>query len=273
MAWNDLGEPMPDHRDELLARVVRRGELLRRRRRVVWGAAALSSVLAVVVPATVWSRDDNSRARVVSASEGQAYPETFADTGGTADGTTMVPDATVLEPDTTTVTSPPATAPRATTTTAPAPPGPAPLHPTVPPPSLGGDQPGGEQQLPPCTAADLEVAVTTDKPSYGPGEVVKVTGTLRNSSSQTCTYGSTTHMEVRDSAGTVVYAGGGHADYIAGQEPKLAPGESGPTLPMQWDQQTCAEMSGCKPALPGDYTVTVDVGYGSAVVPVTIRPA
>jgi hypothetical protein len=118
------------------------------------------------------------------------------------------------------------------------------------------------------------VAATTDRPSYGPGEVVNITGTLRNRSSQTCTYAATIRLEIRDGAGKTVWGPiASHADYFAGGEPTLASGESAPTLSLPWDQQVCDGMHGCKPAPPGGYTIVADVAYGTVTVPVTIRPA
>jgi hypothetical protein len=121
LAWNDLGEPIASPRDELIARVVGRGERLRRRRRAGWAAGTLVAVLAVVVPATAWSGGDGSRPRVVSASEGQAPLEAV----GEADPTTTVPPpdgapttssapSTTVRPSTSTTARPAATTPEST---------------------------------------------------------------------------------------------------------------------------------------------------------------
>lgn len=269
MAWNELDEPLRGRRQELLARVVGRGERLRQRRRVAWGAAAVSAVLAVAVPAAVWRGASDSGSRVVSASGGPAAPGPSADTGATTDGTTTVPapsDSAVP------ATPPPSDARPTTTTSRPAAREPSPVVPPPPQSPTPTAQAGAVEQPPRCTPADLEVNATTDKTSYGPGEVVRVSGTLRNRSSQTCTYGASLRFEVRDGAGTPVFGYGGHAHYIAGQEPRLAPEESVATFPGQWDQQICAGMNGCTPAPPGVYTIVFDVHYASVTIPVTIRP-
>lgn len=117
------------------------------------------------------------------------------------------------------------------------------------------------------------MTATTDKTAYGPGEVVKVSGTLRNRSSRTCTYAASLRFEVLDGAGTPVYGPlHAHADYIAGHKPTLGPGESVDTFPAQWDQQVCAGMTPCSRARPGPYTIVFDVSYASVTIPVTIRP-
>lgn len=86
MAWNDLDEPLRGRREELLARVVARGQRLRQRRRVAWGAAAVSAVLAVAVPAAVWRQADGSGRRGVSASGGPPSTDASTDTAATTDG-------------------------------------------------------------------------------------------------------------------------------------------------------------------------------------------
>jgi hypothetical protein len=229
---------------------------------------AFSSVLAVVIPTTVWSAGDGSRARVVSASGGKPSLGTVGDTGATADGTTTVPspDESAVRDDVVPTTPRPLTERRPIpATTAP--------ETTAPPSqeSLGLEGPDTHQP-PRCTAADLEVAVTTDKPSYGPGEVVKVSGTLRNRSSQTCIYGSSLRFEVRDAAGTRVFGFSTHADYIAGHEPTLAPGHSTATTPAEWPQRRCTGFEACTSAPPGTYQVVVDVSYAVVTIPVTIGP-
>jgi hypothetical protein len=271
LAWNDLDEPHRGRHDELLSRVVGRGERLRQRRRVAWSAAAVSALLAVAVPAAAWRGADRSGGRVVSASGGVASTDASTGAGGTMDGTTTVPAPTDSAVP---ATPPPPSDARSTTTTS-RPTAGAP-SPGVPPPSASPTptaQAGEVEQPPRCTAADLEVAATSDKSSYGPGEVVKVAGTLRNRSSQTCTYGASLTFQVLDGAGAVVYGPlHTHADYLAGHEPTLAPGQSVPTFPAQWDQQVCVGLTPCRRAMPGPYTIVFDVRYASVTIPVTISP-
>lgn len=274
MAWNELGEPIPGHRDELLARVTRRGERLRQRRRVAWGAATMCAVLAVVVPAVAWSGSDGRRARAVTTSGGLSSSDTTT-AAIAADGTATPPalpaDATVPNGGSSGVKPPvaPLGRPTATTTAPPV------SQPPPPVPDGGGTSDaagaGAPQPLPRCTNADLVATATTDKTSYAPGEVVKITGSLTNQSSQTCVHALSLSLEVRDAGGRWVYGFATHADYIAGREPTLAPGQSTPTLPAQWDQVACTE--GCTPAPPGDYTIVADVMYGAPTMVVTIRPA
>lgn len=100
-------------------------------------------------------------------------PELTTTSSTAAASTTTIPDTTTTQVVATTATTrgAPTTVVRPTTTTAPR----APATTTT-------------TAARNCTAAQIEVAATTDKRSYVPGEQVIFSSTLRNRSSTTCFY-------------------------------------------------------------------------------------
>lgn len=118
----------------------------------------------------------------------------------------------------------------------------------------------------PCSPAQVEAEVTTDKTVYRPGETVKVSGTLRNRSGGPCYYTN--------------YAGSNQIDGPSGQPARpntmfIADAFADTQLPAgatltqnpTWDQQLCiggpifqCERPGQAP--PGTYTVKVGWRFG-----------
>jgi cytoskeletal protein RodZ len=110
-----------------------------------------------------------------------------------------------------------------------------------------------------CGAASIAVTIATDRPSYGPGEEVKVTSTLRNKSSVTCTYngyGFTTSF--RDEAGHTFGGTRVIADSFA--DVPFPPGQT-ITHTGTWDHLGSP---------PGVYTAVGTWNFGTATAEVTV---
>lgn len=118
----------------------------------------------------------------------------------------------------------------------------------------------------PCSAAQLAVEVTTDKPSYRPGETVRVQGTLRNQSGAACSYTSYTgSQEIAGPSGAPVRP----SSIFIADAFRDTPLPAGATLTQSptWDQQACPTAGGtCAQAAPGTYTAKVGWGFGGAPV-------
>ena len=111
-----------------------------------------------------------------------------------------------------------------------------------------------------CVPAQIAVAIATDRPSYAPGQQVKVTSTLRNTSSVTCSYnGYSFTSEFKDETGKSFGGAALIADSFA--DVPFAPGQV-LTNSASWDHRQCPEPA-CAPLPPGVYTVVVTWGFGA----------
>lgn len=261
MEWTDDDLRPSRTRDELLSKVTRRGEELRRRRRAGRGLTSVVAVVTAVAIAglAIGSGDEDPAVQV--ATEGpstsaapealpEAFPEPIPLVPVEAPPTTSTPDRPPLPTSTSSPSPaspglPPATTPTAVTATT----GPtaSTTAPTTPWPAA--EKPG-------CTLEQLGIATAPDKPEFRPGEVVRVTTTLRNQSSTTCYHhGSSFHFNIDNGAGGGL-AGGYHEDNF-GNTPAdpLHPGQT-LTETVPWNQSSCSD-TGCAQAAPGTYTFTV----------------
>jgi len=171
--------------------------------------------------------------------------------------TTTVPPSTVPTPSTTlrnsngTTGSTRTTAP--VTTTPGLRSGPLPL-PTTPVP--------GRTQ---CSPAQFSVDVATDEATYRPGQTVRVSATLRNTSGAPCFYTNYVgeHRFTDQSGEPVRPQSMFIADFIA--DASLAAGAT-LTQGHTWDQQACSfnPFPPCTQAPPGTYTATVGWRFGGA---------
>ena len=102
-----------------------------------------------------------------------------------------------------------------------------------------------------CTTAQLEVAVTTDKASYGIGEQVRIHSTLRNRSATTCTYPSFIFAATILSPGGATITGFNRQGDAPGA---LGSGQANEAF-VNWDRVACTSDI-CPPNTPGEYTVS-----------------
>lgn len=163
--------------------------------------------------------------------------------------TTVLVTATSTPPSTR-ATSPPTTARRATTTA----PRAASSTSTTPPASSS------------CTPAQIAVTVDTDRATYGPGQEVKITSTLRNRSPSSCLYnGYVFGSAFRNAAGDTFPGVSVIADSFA--DVPLRPGET-ISHSASWDHRLCPE-PGCGPMPPGPYTAIVTWNFASSAYELT----
>ena len=267
MAWTESGS-----RDEWLAEVRRRGERLRRRRRVAASAVgALALVLPVLALVSLTGSDAGRQFQVTAAGPAP-------DTGGPP---TMVA-TTIAESVTSTTTGVTESAPAAVGGTVSSHPAPTTTEahgrvaiingraaPATPPPTSYDDpvvRPPqstvvssipeapraagpGEGASGPCPPAEVSVTVTVERPTYGPGDVVKGSTTIRNNSSTTCLLAPREVMHIEDQSGKTV---GNFAYTMEFRPPVVA--EPGRTLTatFQWDQKDCSG-STCAQVPAGTY--------------------
>ncbi len=107
---------------------------------------------------------------------------------------------------------------------------------------------------PDCTAAQIDVAVTTDQRSYATGQQVKVDSTLRNRSQTTCFYaGHTFQVAIQDAVGRPIIT-----FEIATPGTTRSPFVPGATLTgsVPWDQRSC-QAQPCQQPPPGPYVAAV----------------
>jgi hypothetical protein len=103
-----------------------------------------------------------------------------------------------------------------------------------------------------CTAAQIEVAVTTDKASYAQDERVNIRSTLRNRSSSICTYtnyGFTATILSPAGATITSFTRPGDTSATA----MLGPGQQHEAT-VSWDRVSCAPPF-CTQSTPGTYSV------------------
>ena len=229
-------------------------------------AAVAAAVLLLALISGVGGGGGNKR-HVVAASSGDFESTTTTDNNGgniATPTTRQTPDTTAMSTTTSTAhgptrnttlpTRPPTTIPQTTVTT----------------------------QLRDCTAHDVSLATTTDKPTYGPGEPVQFFLTSTNIASTPCEIppvcGITPwQMTVADSTGKTVWVS--HRVGVASPDPPpppavLQPGQStreGPYF-ITWDQKDCSQSSCRGTQVPaGTYTAhgarDIDSDHSTATAP------
>jgi hypothetical protein len=100
----------------------------------------------------------------------------------------------------------------------------------------------------------VKVAVTTDRPAYGPGQTVQGSSTLENRSGTACLLPTRGFFRIVNGAGKDV---SGFAYTLEFRMPVRAePGKSF-TSTFTWDQKDCAGAA-CVRVPPGTYTVMAD---------------
>ena len=102
-----------------------------------------------------------------------------------------------------------------------------------------------------CTTGQIEVRVTTDKPSYGIGEPVRIHSTLHNRSGATCTYPSFVFAAVITSPSGTRVTG---FDRVGEAPGALGAGQANEAF-VTWERVACTSDI-CPPNNPGDYTVS-----------------
>lgn len=219
-------------RDQILAHARTRGGNLRRQRQIIRAAAAVALMGIVSVP-------------VIQATAGTTDKVNVVDQATT----TTVPDGTALAPTSTTVTTLPATPLTTLPRTG--------SHAVTATPTTSTTVPAEPSRA--CSGDQITFTVSTDKASYGPGEIVKVTARLRNNTTHRCYLPTEDFFEVQDADGEAVSASqSGNSDY-----PQGAAFEGGEVITKEyaWDQRcdTCA--GGTAPA--GTYTAVVGMSSGS----------
>lgn len=204
-------------------------------RMVAMGLAAL--LLGGAGIAVAATRDPDTK--VASGAPEPVNPQPEVTTSSTAP-----PSTTSTSPPTTQVEVPSTTARRATTTT---------VARSTTTTGLRASTTSTISSNMPCTAAQIAVAATTDKATYGPTEQVKLESTLRNRSSTACSYtGYTFRATFSDPAGRPIIDSAQIAD--AFRPTALVPGAV-LTATTPFDQRTC-QMQPCPPMMPGTYSAT-----------------
>ncbi len=165
---------------------------------------------------------------------------------------TTAPTTTLLSPSTSTSAAGPSTSAvtvttirRPTTTRAPATSVPATTTPGPPP------------TPPRCEDVPLTVEVATERTTYRPGEMVRGTYTMRNTSGAACVYRNVAFTQgFEDAAGHAVGdAGAGHTDGFS--DSAVAAGATITVFDLGWDQKTCSTGVTCTQAPPGIYAAIV----------------
>lgn len=115
-----------------------------------------------------------------------------------------------------------------------------------------------------CENVPLAVEVRTDRTAYRPGEILRGTYTLRNTSGADCVYRNYTFgIAFADASGRAVGpGGGGHTDGFA--DSTLSAGATVTTFDVTWDQRTCG--TPCVQEPPGTYTATASFTIGMAPI-------
>jgi hypothetical protein len=270
LGWNDLHEPIPGSRDELYDRVTTRGRWLRQRRQMRWVALGVFALLAVAVPAaTLVDPERGSSTEVATGAPPdslfgpppEGLPEGTAIESPPLDlpfpGTTLAPAPT---PTPTTVRRQPSSP-----TAAPAP-APTPTSMASPPPD-----PSPAPPTPACTTADVQTTLTPEKPSWAPGEPVKLTLALQNRSDHLCGYNASLMLTGYDASGTPVGLGYSRInEYFFGDLDPISPGQV-VSETLEWEHYTCeGSPAACTPLAPGVYRLVAKKGPGTAEATVTL---
>ena len=219
------------------------------RRLLALGLAAL--ILAGAGIAVAATRDNSEETAA------QAPPTTTeqpADTTSSTvpDTTTTVPVIVTSTPPSSSVTSTPTTARRGRVTTT------VPRVTTTRPPGSPTTTTGA---VPFCKPANIEVTVTTDRPSYTAGQEVTMTSRLRNKSAETCFYnGYAFTSAFKHEDGRTIVGQSVIADSFA--DVPLRPGQT-ITHSGAWDQRLCSEPA-CGRAPAGPYTAAATWNFAAS---------
>lgn len=279
MPWTDVDPEVRHSRDRVLADVLRRGGRLRRRRRTATALAAASALIVPVIafvaagglvhrgvslsvagPGTARSADLLAPTTIVDIADAvdptpavtvapsvpaTTVPITFRGGTTTPETTVVVPRVDVDEP----VVRP--TRPVATSLAIGANSGVASSPAMTTPPADAGGPP---TTVAPCPPSEVKVTVATDKATYAPGETVRWTSTLTNTSTTTCSVSGRAFFHVEDAAGATVGSFPHTADY---QLPVTAAPGRAFTSSLSWDQTNCAN-GPCVKVPGGTYTVVAE---------------
>jgi hypothetical protein len=203
-----------------------------RRRMAFLGIAALVLAVAGIAAAATYEDDDDDTPAALeqpAPTTSSLPPETTTTTAAVT--STTAPPATT----TTTAASATTTTRRGATTTT----------------TRAGATTTTTAPIAACTPAQMEVAVTTDKASYGIGEQVKIHSTLRNRSATTCTYPSFVFAATILSPGGATITGFNRQNDAPGA---LGSGQANEAF-VNWERVACTSDI-CPPNTPGEYTVS-----------------
>ena len=217
------------------------------RRLVALGLAALGLAGAGIAVAA--TRDDSDD----TAAQGPpTTTEQPADTTSSTvpDTTTTVPVIVTSTPPSSRVTSTPTTARRGNTT--------VPRVTTTRPPVSPTTT---TSAVPSCKPANIEVTITTNRPSYTAGQEVTMTSRLRNKSAETCFYnGYAFTSAFKHEDGRTIVGQSVIADSFA--DVPLRPGQT-ITHSGSWDQRLCGEPA-CVRAPAGPYTAAATWNFAAS---------
>lgn len=249
MPWMDeeLNTPLQSgrSRDEMLARVVERGRSLQLRRRLMMAALAALAVILVLPAGVLAVRDDgNEKTQVAASAPTSTTVQVPPTVGGAAEPVSQPPLATPAAAPPT--ASPPPAAAKPPTT----------VRRTVPPSSV----PTGPA-IPACGPAYLEATASSDKLIYQPGDLISLSGTVRNSSATRCTYGAYTFsVRIRALDGREVWSVSTTTGNDSGAP--LAPGDALLGAPSPWDRR--GPGCGAEPCPPGRYSAELSWSFDGA---------
>ena len=214
-----------------------------------WVLLAAVGTLAIVLAAVVLAGDDDPDVRLAAT--------------GPAPAGEVPPILPVAPPETTTTTtpapvatSPPSTARRTddpvvrTSTTVPSGSSSSPAQPSPSAPVPLPTTPAGAG----CPASEVRLTVTTEKPAYRPGEIVRGSTTIENRSAGACLLPTRGFVRILNAAGKDVSSFAYTMEY---RFPVSAePGKTFST-PFTWDQKDCSGAA-CVQVPAGAYTVVAD---------------
>ena len=246
MPWMDdeLNGPLQSgrSRDEILAGVVQRGRSLQLRRRLMMAALTVLAMILVLPAGVVAVRDaDGDKTQVAASAPTSTTVPVPPTVGGAA------------EP----VSQPPLAAPAAAPPTASPPPRTAAAPPTtVRRPVAASPVPTGPS-IPACGPSYLEAVARSDRPVYEASDLISLSGSVRNSSSTRCTYGSYTFSTKIRLDGRDVWS----VSTTTGNETgaPLAPGDALLAASSPWDRR--GPGCGDTPCPPGRYTAVLSWSF------------
>ncbi|MDQ6725123.1 MAG: hypothetical protein M3066_02975 [Actinomycetota bacterium] len=116
---------------------------------------------------------------------------------------------------------------------------------------------GAPPTSPRCEDVPFAVEVTTERATYRPGEIIRGTYTMRNTSGAACVYRNVSFMQsFEDASGRAVgVSGAGHTDGFG--DSAVAAGATIEVFDLVWDQKNCSGTGACVQAPPGAYTASV----------------
>jgi hypothetical protein len=197
--------------DEMFDVVRRRAARIQERRRALGTGVAAAAVLVCAAAVAVARGDGGDRQLNVAASGGGSTSASGVERSAfPVPGTLLPPPGVPALPvdapgQSPAATVPPTVASAPATTIAPGSPGGG--GGGEPPPTSVAPAPAGRAE--PCSPGDAAAVTIVDKPTYVPGEPVRISGTLRNTSGRSCfsaTYGQL--MAVTDATGASLWGVG-----------------------------------------------------------------